>query len=921
MAKKSATSGGQPGIAPLPGRWWLIVGTATAFLALLVAWSQAPGLVQSAQASHAGATGPMTSGSASVSPTGAAVGQVSVPAGWTLNHSVTAISLLSALAAGTGVWSFALRRQVARQTRQLQERMERELALERSFRELFEQAHDLIFTLDAQGRFVSANPALCRALGLIPEHLGTVTAAEVLSPACWQTVERLLQEVEAGDAPLRIETELRAPQGRTLCLELALRRTRTPEGAAAVQCIGRDITARKRMQEELFRSTQMLRSILDTTPQRIFWKDRNSVYLGCNRAFAQDCGLSDPEAIVGKTDFDLVWRDQAAQYVADDQEVMETGEPKLGYEEVQTRPDGSLAWLRTNKVPIRDAQGQIVGVLGSYEDITPIKEAQAALERTSNLFQTLLEHCPDMIYFKDRQSRFVHYSRAFVERYGLTDPHALIGKTDFDIFTEEHARPAFEDEQEIMRTGQPIVGKLEKETHADGRVTWALTTKVPWRDAQGEIIGTFGISKDITAWKQAEDELRYERELFQALLDNIPDAIYFKDRQSRFVRYSRATFGKLMALDDPNALVGKTDFDLFTEEHARAAFEDEQRIIATGEPIIGKIEKETHKDGRITWCLTTKMPWRNARGEIIGTFGISKDITALKQAEAELEATHKRLVEASRLAGMAEVASDVLHNVGNVLTSINVSCSLLLDRIRQNRFANLAKVPELLRANVGRLDEFLTRDARGKHLPGYLEAVSKAIAEQQEFLLTELAQLRDHVEHIKQIVAMQQNYARMAGVEETIDPVQLMEDALRINAAALDRHTVQLIREFEPAPPILVDRHKVLQILVNLIRNAKYAVSDSGRPDKRVVARIRRDGDDVLVMEIEDNGVGIPPENMTKIFTHGFTTRPTGHGFGLHSSALAAKALGGSLEAHSEGVGRGARFTLRIPYKKPSVAS
>ncbi len=298
-----------------------------------------------------------------------------------------------------------------------------------------------------------------------------------------------------------------------------------------------------------------------------------------------------------------------------------------------------------------------------------------------------------------------------------------------------------------------------------------------------------------------------------------------------------------MQLDDPNALVGKTDFDLFTEEHARAAFEDEQRIIATGEPIIGKVEKETHKDGRITWCLTTKMPWRNARGEIIGTFGISKDITALKQAEAELEATHKRLVEASRLAGMAEVASDVLHNVGNVLTSINVSCSLLLDRVRQNRFANLARVPQLLRAHLGHLDEFLTQDPRGKHLPGYLEAVSKALAEQQEFLLAELAQLRDHVEHIKQIVAMQQNYARMAGVEETVEPVQLMEDALRINAAALDRHTVQLVREFESAPPILVDRHKVLQILVNLIRNAKYAVSDSGRPDPTRRRRLAGHGD------------------------------------------------------------------------------
>jgi PAS domain S-box-containing protein len=902
-----------------PGRFWWIAGSLTAAAGFLLALAHTPVMGSRAMASAPSlmAGGP-TGGD---QPGGRTMAQVSIPAGWTVQQSAAVISFLSAIAAGMGVWGLWLRRQVALRTRALQERLEREAALERSFRELIEQAHDFIFTVDGSGRFRSGNPSFQRAVGVESATWTDIALEDVLSPPCCETIRRLLEDETASDAPLRIETRLRGPAGRELQVELSLRRTQAVDGSPVVQCIGRDITTRKQMEEELFRSRQMLRMILDAAPNRIFWKDRNFVYLGCNRAFAEDCGLPDPDAIVGKTDYDLPWHTDAERYRADDQEVMSTGRAKINYEEPQTRPDGSIAWLRTSKVPIRDARGEIIGVLGTYEDITAVRQAQEALAHASNLFQTMMEHCPDMIYFKDRQSRFVHYSRAFVERYGLTDPNALIGKTDFDIFTEEHARPAYEDEQEIMRTGRPIVGKLEKETHADGRVTWALTTKVPWRNAQGEIIGTFGISKDITELKQAEDQLRYERELFQTLLDNIPDAIYFKDRQSRFVRFSRALLDKLPQVGQAQDLVGKTDFDIFTEEHARPAFEDEQRIIATGEPVIGKVEKETHKDGRVTWCLTTKMPWRNARGEIIGTFGISKDITELKKAEAELEQVHRRLVDASRLAGMAEVASDVLHNVGNVLNSINVSCSMLLDRVRQNRFANLARVPQLLREHIGHLDHFLTEDPRGKHLPGYLEAVSQALTEQQEFLLAELGQVRDHVEHIKQIVAMQQNYARLAGIEEQIDPTQLMEDALRINAAALTRHTVNLVREFEPAPPILVDRHKVLQILVNLIRNAKYAVSDSGRPDKRIIARIRREGEAWLVLEIEDNGVGIPAENLTKIFTHGFTTRPNGHGFGLHSSALAAKALGGTLTAHSDGPGRGARFTLRIPYKSSTAAS
>jgi signal transduction histidine kinase len=366
---------------------------------------------------------------------------------------------------------------------------------------------------------------------------------------------------------------------------------------------------------------------------------------------------------------------------------------------------------------------------------------------------------------------------------------------------------------------------------------------------------------------------------------------------------------------DPESLVGLSDFDTFTEEHARQAFEDEQEIIRTGRPVIGKPEKETRLDGSVTWCLTTKMPWRDKDGNIIGTFGISRDITALKQAEAELAAAHKRLIETSRLAGMAEVATDVLHNVGNTLNSINVSCSLVLDRVRQTSSANLAKIPELLQQNLGRLDEFVGTDPRGKHIPEYLTAMARTFDDQRAFLLQEMDQLRQHVEHVNQIIAMQQNYAKVAGIRENIDLSQLIEDALQINAAALDRHGVEVRREIEPAPPVLVDKHKVLQILVNLIRNAKYAVSEAARSDKVMILRLARDGRDRLVIQVIDNGVGIAPENLTRIFSHGFTTRRDGHGFGLHSGALAARDLGGSLAAHSDGVGRGATFTLTLPIK------
>lgn len=432
---------------------------------------------------------------------------------------------------------------------------------------------------------------------------------------------------------------------------------------------------------------------------------------------------------------------------------------------------------------------------------------------------------------------------------------------------------------------------------------------------KGGLSGAFAISKNVTALDQAEEKPTDERELLRTLLDNIPDRIYFKDRQSRFVHLSKS-FGVFHGMS-PESIVGETDADLFAEQHARPALEDEQAILRTGKPIIEKIEKETHPDGHVTWALTSKMPWRDAAGEIIGTFGISKDVTALKLTEGELEKAHQRLVETSRLAGMAEVATDVLHNVGNALNSINVSCSVVIDAIKLLSFQNLARIPPLLRENAGRLDDFLTTDPRGKHIPEYLAGVHENFDAQKSSLLRELGQLREHVDHVNQIVARQQSYAQVIGVQEPAEISQLIEDAIQINAAALERHTIEYRHDIEPLPQFLVDKHKVLQILINLIRNAKYALSESQSPRKLLTLRVRRTADGQAEIQVIDNGIGIAAENLTRLFAQGFTTRRNGHGFGLHSGALAAHELGGSLRAQSDGLGHGATFTLTLPFRSP----
>lgn len=291
---------------------------------------------------------------------------------------------------------------------------------------------------------------------------------------------------------------------------------------------------------------------------------------------------------------------------------------------------------------------------------------------------------------------------------------------------------------------------------------------------------------------------------------------------------------------------------------------------------------------------------------------LCKEIEERLQAQEELERVHRELMLASRRAGMAEIATNVLHNVGNVLNSVNVSAVLVSDMTRKSAAADLARVVELMREHEADIGDFITTHARGKHIPAYLATLAESLRSERARIVEELGSLRSNIDHIKEIISTQQNYARLGGVSESVSVIELVEDSLRINAGALKRHGVRVVREFEGAPLVNVDKHKVLQVLVNLVRNAKYACEESGKLDRCLTVGVHCVGETVRIM-VADNGVGIPAENLTRIFSYGFTTRKQGHGFGLHSGALAARELGGSLIAHSDGPGCGAQFTLVLP--------
>lgn len=293
---------------------------------------------------------------------------------------------------------------------------------------------------------------------------------------------------------------------------------------------------------------------------------------------------------------------------------------------------------------------------------------------------------------------------------------------------------------------------------------------------------------------------------------------------------------------------------------------------------------------------------------------LQREIAERKRAESELSEVHEQLLAASRQAGrMAEVASGVLHNVGNVLNSVNVSASLVSDRMRESHSARLSKLAGMLESNRGRLGEFLENDPRGKLVPDYLGKLAAHLEEERASILKEMELLARNVEHIKQIVAIQQSYTRVAGVTEDLPIQGLVEDALCIQENSLQKLGTTIEKEFPTLPLVRVDKHKVLQILVNLFRNAKHALAESGRQDMRLWIRLSQPASDTVRVEVIDNGVGIDPENLTRVFQHGFTTKRNGHGFGLHSGALAAQEMGGTLWAESKGHGQGATLILELP--------
>ena len=767
------------------------------------------------------------------------------------------------------------------------ERKEAEKALSESqalYHSLVEQLPAGVFRKDAEGRYVFVNSWFCRLkgvkaelfLGKKPQEVAaTELAAGGTNPA---NINRLAaqgtdhhQQIMQTGRQIEVEEHGVDADGQEQHLYVVKSPIFGSDGKiVGTQGILFDITGRKQTEEALRDNEAFLNTVVENIPHMIFVKDAKELrFLKFNKAGEKLLGYSRTE-LVGKNDYDLFPKELADRFTVNDRQVLRgKAVMDIPEEPVQTRDQGERI-VHTKKIPVFDNAGRLVYLLGISEDITERKEVEAELSRERDLWRTLLDNSPDHIYFKDSQSRFIKSSKAQARQFGVASPDEMVGKTDFDFFAEAHARPAFEDEQEIIRTGQPIIGKEEREVWNDGHVTWASSTKMPMRDNTGKIVGIMGVSRDITERKQAEEHIREQA----ALLDKAQDAIMVMDLEDRVVFWNKSA-ERIYGWNAAEA-IGKTPVDLFLGGAVSPRHAEARKTIAERGEWSGELQ-EVRKDGRTVTVQGRCNVLYNEQGRPKGRLIINTDVTEKKKLEAQF-------LRAQRMESLGTLAGGIAHDLNNVLTPLLVSVQVLKEKVTDDDGKRL-------------LQSLETNVQRGAGL-------------------------------VKQVLAFGRG---MEGERIVIHPKHI---AREIKQMINETFPKSVAFELHTAPDLWTitgDPTQLHQILLNLSVNARDAMPDGGKLSldmENVVLDEAYAGMNLearpgphVCFTVSDTGTGIPKEIQEKIFDPFFTTKAPGKGTGLGLSTTLAivKSHGGFIHCYSE-PGKGSTFKVYLP-ANPSRAS
>ncbi len=740
--------------------------------------------------------------------------------------------------------------------RDITERKEIEEQLRLS-NEILSRVGAIVLVSNLSGEITYASPSVERVLGFRREELlGDGWWRMTRDDASEREREReRVRRISQGMAPIPSEPYERLVKDRNGEEHWILWQDSKGPGDTLIG-VGHDITERKRSQEELYRSRQMLQFVLDNIPQRVFWKDREFRYLGCNLPFARDAGLRSPEDIIGKDDFELTWVETAHLYRADDRLVMETNTVKLGFEEPQTTKEGEQRWLLTSKMPLRDRDGNVLGILGTYEDMTERRKSEEAQRR---LLQAV-EHTDEVIFMTDASGVITYTNPAFQRVYGYTREEVL-GKTPRILKSGRWDQRTYADFWNTILAGHSLRGEIVNKTKAGALIT-VQSTVSPVYVGDRTLIGFIAIQEDITARKQSEEHIRE----LATLLDIASDAIIVIDLQGAVTFWSKGA-ERLYGWTAEEA-VGNDCMALLDQGHFDPSSSAVQRTLEHG-AWNGELHQTTRKRQSVTvesrWTLM-KTPQGTAHRILI----VNTDVTERKLLEAQF-------YRAQRLESLGTLASGIAHDLNNVFTPIMIAADLLKAKLSDPAQLKLTST----------IEKGL---ARGKAIVEQVLGFARGMAGERKPV-----RLDSVVREIQHIVA--ETFPRSIGLKSHVDP----------NLWTVEGDSTQF--------------H---QILMNLCVNARDAMPSGGVLEINVTNRTLTEADvhqragvaagPYVVLTVRDTGIGIPPENMEKIFDPFFTTKETGKGTGLGLATVhtIVKNARGFITVESE-PGQGTAFHVYFP--------
>ena len=494
------------------------------------------------------------------------------------------------------------------------------------YKTLFEQVNAAAFLTTLDGQILEANHKSCELLGYKWDELLRLSLKDLLPEETdWPS---FVDEIAARGG-LHIETENMRKDGEYIPVEISTSLFKM-KGKPVMFVLIWDITDRKKSEKKLRESEKKYKGLFEYTTDGIIVLDARGKILDVNTKI---CNMFDykKEELIGKNllSMDLLTAKSLPVVVGQFEQLLSEKTAKNYTTEIKNKNEDILT-LEISSFFLVKKNNEVDNFVLSIRDITGRIEVEKKRIREHRLFQTLMDNIPDSVYFKDEQNRFVLVNKAKAMHSNII-PEEMIGKTDFDFLAHEEAQKIFEDDKRIMNTGESLINKVEKITHGDVSERWISVTKIPRYSDDGDIIGTMGISRDVTERKMAEEQSTKQNELLQTLMDNIPDSIYFKDNENRFVLVNKTKAGHWNV--SPEEMIGKSDFDFLPHDQAQKAFDDDNMIMQNGEPIIDKIEKITGSDGLERWFSVTKVPRYDKDGNIIGTIGISRNVTEWKKFE------------------------------------------------------------------------------------------------------------------------------------------------------------------------------------------------------------------------------------------------------------------------------------------------